>query len=342
MFTSAMINGYRHPFLSEMEGLESGVQKCWHHAPSWPLLHLHSNSRMQSILPASIRDLEDVNKTEAFSSWIKLSRTEESLELRRTIQRVWHGAVASAFQADLLARADTPTDRARLFSACVDHSGDWLNAPPITAVSLRLNDEMNRISVGTRLGARMCELHTYPCGKTVDARGLHSLSCRKSATRHQRHSNLNDIIWRVVKRSQIPAVKEQVGLSRLNGKWPDEATLIPWASEKALTWNVTLQDTFAQSHVEDTAILAGAVANHAATKKISKYQHLTDTNICVPVAVETGGAWNIQAIEFIEELGKRITAVTNEPMDTQYLFQRISIAIQWGNAVSFLKTFSED
>ena len=34
----------------------------------------------------------------------------------------------------------------------------------------------------------------------------------------------------------------------------------------------------------------------------------------------------IQAIEFIEELGKRITAETNEPMKTQYLFQRISIA----------------
>ena len=50
----------------------------------------------------------------------------------------------------------------------------------------------------------------------------------------------------------------------------------------------------------------------------------------------------MQAIEFIEELGKRIAAVTNEPMETQYLFQIISIAIQRGNSVSFLNTFSED
>ena len=271
-----------------------------------------------------------------------MDQTEEPLQLLRAIQKEWDVAVALAIQADLLARADTPTDRARLLSACADHSGDWLNVPPITAVGLRLNDEMIRILMCTRLVARKCEQHTCPCGKTVDARGLHGLSCRKSAARHQKHSNLNDIIWREVKRAQIPAVKEPVGLSRSDGKRPDGASLISWARRKALTWDVTVPDTFAHSHVDDTAILAGAPANHAATNKTSKYQHLADTNIVVPVAIETGGAWDMQTIEFIEELSKRITAVTNEPMETQYLFQRITIAIQQSNAVSFLNTFSED
>ena len=148
---------------------------------------------------------------------------------------------------------------------------------------------MIRISVGTRLGARTSEQHTCPCGKTVDARGLHGLSCQKNAARHHRHSNLNDILWRAVKRAQILAVKEPVGLSRSDGKRPDGATLIPWARRKALTWDVMVPDTFSQSHVDDTVIFAEAAANHAATKKTSKYQHLTDTNILVPVAIVTGG-----------------------------------------------------
>ena len=76
--------------------------------------------------------------------------------------------------------------------------------------------------------------------------------------------------------------------------------------------------------------------------KTSKYQRLTDINIFVPVAIDTEGAWDIQAIEFIEELGKRITAAANELMETQYLFQRIHIAIQRVTAVAFLNTFSED
>ena len=91
------------------------------------------------------------------------------------------------------------------------------------------------------------------------------------------------------------------------------------------SWDVTVPDTFAQSYIDDTEIFAGAAANDTVTRKRPKYQHLTDTNIFVPVAIETGGAWDI---EFIEELGKRITAVINEPLETQYLFRRISIAIK--------------
>ena len=104
----------------------------------------------------------------------------------------------------------------------------------------------------------------------------------------------------------------------------------------------TVADTFALSHVGDTSILAGAAANHTASLKTSKYSNIDVTNIFVPVAIETGGAWNIQASEFIQELGKRITVFTKNPKETQYLFQQFSMAIQRGNAISFLNTFSTD
>ena len=143
-----------------------------------------------------------------------------------------------------------------------------------------------------------------------------------------------------VKRTQILVVKEPVGLSYDDGKRPDRATLIQWARGKADAWDVTVIDTFAQSYIGDASSLTGAVANHAATFKTSKYANITDTNIFVPIAIETGGAWDQQAIEFIQEFGKRISTITKEPKETQYLFQQISMAIQRGNAVSFLSTFS--
>jgi len=40
-----------------------------------------------------------------------------------------------------------------------------------------------------------------------------------------------------------------------------------------------------------------------------------NNNIFFPVAVETTGAWNHLAIELIQEIGRRITAVTDEPID---------------------------
>ena len=71
----------------------------------------------------------------------------------------------------------------------------------------------------------------------------------------------------------------------------------------------------------------------------AKYTELSKTHHFTPIAIETGGSWNDLAIEFINKLGKRITAVTQEPRETQYLFQRMSVALQRGNAVAFHNTF---
>ena len=132
------------------------------------------------ILPPSLANVDDLDKASALSSWKFLSHAEEPIKLTRGIQNAWDGPVASAAQSDLLSRAKSSIDQARLLSACAEYSGDWL----------RLNDEMVRISIATRLGARVCEPHTCSCGKEVDARGLHGLSCRKSAARHIRHAHL--------------------------------------------------------------------------------------------------------------------------------------------------------
>ena len=44
----------------------------------------------------------------------------------------------------------------------------------------------------------------------------------------------------------------------------------------------------------------------------------------------------------IEEIGRRCTLETEDPKETIYLYQRIAIAIQRGNALSFAHTFDID
>ena len=44
-------------------------------------------------------------------------------------------------------------DIAKMKAAGAPHASDWLNAPPITAVGLRLSDEAIRVAVGYRLGS---------------------------------------------------------------------------------------------------------------------------------------------------------------------------------------------
>ena len=65
---------------------------------------------------------------------------------------------------------------------------------------------------------------------------------------------MNDIIWRAIKRAQVPAVKEPVSLVIEDNERPDGTTLLPWARGKPLAWDVTVPDTYAESHINDTTV----------------------------------------------------------------------------------------
>jgi len=117
-------------------------------------------------------------------------------------------------------------------TALSTHSGDWLHAAPNVSIGLRLSDEATRIAEAHRLGCRACESHVCVCCKTVDTRGLHGLACRRSARRQQRHSQMNDMLWKAVERAQISAAKEPEGFLRSDGKHSHRITLIPWAKGK--------------------------------------------------------------------------------------------------------------
>ena len=159
---------------------------------------------------------------------------------------------------------------------------------------------------------------------------------------HQRHFVVNDVVFRAVKQAKLPAHKEPTGLVLQNGKRPDGATLIPWSRGKASAWDVTVPDTCGISHIQSTSAEARRAAKHAAKSKISNYDELSATHIFYPVSTETVGSWDTQAVELIEEIGRRSAMETDDPKETMYLFQRISVAIQKGYALSFINTLDID
>ena len=54
----------------------------------------------------------------------------------------------------------------------------------------------------------------------------------------------------------------------------------------------------------------------------------------MPVAIETLGSYGPQGLQFVQEIGDRITAATGDKRAPTFLFQAISMAVQRGNAVS--------
>ncbi|XP_031330809.1 uncharacterized protein LOC116161558 [Photinus pyralis] len=213
-------------------------------------------------------------------------------------------------------------DIARYKASAVPESNIWLNTLPSKTIGLLLDNNTFRISISLRLGTNICVPHTCICGTQVDSSGIHGLSCSMSAGRHSRHSSLNEIIHRSLASAKYPAMLEPVGLRRDDNKRPDGMTLVPWTKGQMLVWDATCTDSLAPSHVNLSSKTGGAVAESA--------------------AVETLGPWCREARNFVECLGKRIASITGEPRATSYLRQKISIAIQRGNAASVMGTLPTD
>ena len=85
-----------------------------------------------------------------------------------------------------------------------------------------------------------------------------------------------------------------------------------------MAWDVT----YADSHLADTATTAGAAADKAASNKEAKYRQLANSDIFVPVAIETAGTWNNRAVELVQEMpwADKMTAVTENTREETYLF----------------------
>ena len=146
-------------------------------------------------------------------------------------QPFWDRPGILADVAQVKSSLSTPAQLASFLAASSPHSGDWLQAMPISSCGLRLDDEAVRIGVGLRLGLTLCVPHKCHCGALVDAQGLHGFVCKKASGRPARHHALNDLVALAVVSAGILCTKEPPGLSRSDGKRPDGLSLVPWELE---------------------------------------------------------------------------------------------------------------
>ena len=213
---------------------------------------------------------------------------------------------------------------------------DWLHALPLATCDLKLDNEAIKIAVDLRLGVNPCEPHRCPCGKPVDARGTHGLSCKRGAAITIPHHQLNDIVLRAVVRAHILSVLEPSGLS----KRPDGMKLIPWEGGKNVTLDVTVTDTIADSYLQLSAACAGSAAEGEASRKETKYAAFDHSYTVIPLAFETYGPINEKGIKFLQEPGRRLRTISDDTRESAFHRQRISITLQRFNAIAFSDTFT--
>ena len=320
-----------------------GVRRVAVLAPSAYLASAAGTLQLQNLIlnPGDRHLTLDVYVDAATASWSTLSASADQPQFGFK-QSQWDRHVVIAECSRLRENVKDDLDFARLSAVSAPHSGDWLHALPISSCGLRLDDEAIRVSVGLRLGVNLCVPHTCPCGAPVDCLGLHGLSCRLAFGRQARHHLVNDIVWRALCTSGVPSTKEPPGLLRDDGKRPDGMTMIPWTSGKPVTWDVTVVSPLAQSYMGSGrrgGWTPGWAAEQAAARKTEKYSGLSSGFMFQPIAFECLGAINSSGVEFLSDLGRHLAETTGERRSCEFLFQRLSVAIQRYNSVAFRGTF---
>ncbi len=115
---------------------------------------------------------------------------------------------------------------------------------------------------------------------------------------------------------------------------------MPWSNGRCLVWDFTCPHTLAASHLNKVVFGPGEVANDAESRKSVKYRSLAALYSLTPIAVESMGPLGQDATIFFNDLGRRIEATTAEPRSLQFLFKRLSVTVQRGNAACVIGTVS--
>ena len=119
--------------------------------------------------------------------------------------------------------------------------------------------------------------------------------------------------------------------------------MIPWEMGKQLVWDVTVVDALAPSRLNQGSLCnPGTTATEAEARKIEKYRQLIDNGyIFQPVALEVHCSLGESSEIFITRLCKMLCRSHDDQRACGFLKQRISMALQIGNAACVLGIVSD-
>lgn len=235
----------------------------------------------------------------------------------------------------LFSSAATDEERACLLASTHTFSRRWLEALPSAKVGTLLIPTHFKFCASLRLRGKLSQRHMcVRCNGTADEYGVHALACSRSAGRHPRHGLLNQLISEGLRLAKIPNAREPDRLLTSTGKRPDGVTLVPYEHGKYVVWDATTWSTLCPSQLRNTAKTAGSAAEYADRRKKAIYREFEVDYKVVPLAFETHGPISAGTEEFLDDLGKKIRKETGNSRARPFFLQRLSIAVQRGNALA--------
>ena len=199
-------------------------------------------------------------------------------------------------------------DRARLLSISSAHASSWLQVVPSPRQSCDMATSEMQWGIKWWLGLPLTPelgVCAYCPDKALDAH--HAVTCKFGGDVVARHNALRNAIFDFCKRALLnPKLEAGAGLGHERRLTRPADILIPnWSNgDKPAAIDVSITSPLKSNILSEAGVVAGAAARQTEERK-----HTCNDTICselgwkcVPLVVETFGAWGRTAGQFVGEL----------------------------------------
>ena len=318
-------------------GLRSANQHC---SAAFIASNAHTRNIVDSLLPPRIERRSTLNAfpllqqntgnpTYTNTDLLPPDFTQHSLSIE----------IDTFARSSLLNNADS-RNKARLHSLNLPHAGDWVDAPPSSSLNLTLDSRSFGAVMGFRLGLPLLtasECRAPNCDQQQDSYGDHAMHCRDDhGIKISRHDRIRDRIFQEAQRASLNPIKEVPGLIPGTLSRPGDIGFESWIDGRKMAFDVSVvsptQDAILHRAAEAPA---SAIEMRKTSKNRTHFENCRGQGIIFkPLVVETFGGWDAEAVTYLKQLGRHSARRWGklDSMEIKHFFQRLSIALQRGNA----------
>ncbi|XP_062518293.1 uncharacterized protein LOC134193482 [Corticium candelabrum] len=199
-------------------------------------------------------------------------------------------------------------DQARLNAISTPHAGAWLRAIPNRNLGLVMSAEEYVIALRLRLGIPIFpSLSTRcPCGSIIDAYGDHVLGCGYGNLRIKRHDALRDVIFHTLLEDHSGTRREQ-HCGGYNNSRPGDVYHPDFLLGRPGYFDITVRNSFQQSHIVHSAYCAGAAAAAGEMEKDDRHKDNVEATggVFYPLVVESYGTWTSSSLQTLKTIARR-------------------------------------
>jgi hypothetical protein len=172
------------------------------------------------------------------------------------------------------------------------------------------------------------------CGQMCDAMGWHSVSCGVGGDRGFKHNQVRDVIYTACVTAQMGPSREVPNILE-GGEKPGDVAITNFDGSRNAALDVTVVSPILEQDPHADTV-RGTTAARAEQTKLDKYDLACRERgwLFIPIAVESYGTWGAHALKTLKKIVIMLAARTGRSrnIETRYFYERLSFALQKGNA----------